>query len=355
MRQEYGMATVSKEQRGYGRLVLGGGLAVVLLGGLLLTLDVRAIGRALAGADPELVVLAAGLSLAAQLCWSLTTTIILQGVDSSLPRRRMQLGYLSGTFGKQVLPLGNVGGSAILAYVLADDLDRRFRDVFAAVTASELLVFAGSVGVAIVGLVSILLSPYSGLPTSLVLTVLTVTVLLFVVGGAVLAYRIHLVATVVEHVAWLLRASLGRISVRVDHSLAPDRISSGTASFLEAFGTATGETRRLVVASTLAVLGWLAFSLALFVGLLAVGAPIPLGFALFLTPAAGVVTLLPTPGGLGSTEIGLTAAIAVAVTASPAVVAAGVIVFRLVTYWLVVAVGGASSLYLSATVWHALD
>ena len=272
-----------------------------------------------------------------------------------MPRRRIQLGYLSGTFGKQVLPFGNAGGSAILAYVIAEDLNRRFRDIFAAVTASELLVFVGSVGVAMVGLVSILLSPYAGLPKPLILTVLTVTVLVLAVGGALLAYRIHVVGTVVERVAWLLRVTIGRISARVHRSLAPDRVRSGTDSFLTAFGTATGETRRLVVAATVAVLGWLAFSLALYVGLLAVGAPIPLGFALFLTPAAGVVTLLPTPGGLGSTEVGLTAAIAVVVTSPPAVVAAGVIVFRLVTYWLVVATGGLASLYLSATVWHALD
>lgn len=349
------MATVSKERAGYGRLVLGVGLATVLFGALFLSLDVTAIFSALAAADLLLVALAAALSLLAQLCWSLTTTTILEGVDGSLPRRRIQLGYLSGTFGKQVLPLGNAGGSAILAYVLAEDLNRRFRDIFAAVTASELLVFAGSVGVAMMGLVSVLLSPYSVLPTSLVLSLLTGIVLVSVVGGALIVYRIHMVATVVERVAWLLRATIGRVSVRVHRSLAPERIRSGTDSFLEGFGTATGETRRLVVAATVAVLGWIAFSMALYVGLLAVGVPIPLGFALFLTPAAGVVTLLPTPGGLGSTEIGLTAAITVLVAAPPAVVAAGVIIFRLVTYWLVVAAGGLASLYLSATVWHALD
>ena len=349
------MATVSKERAGYGRLLLGVGLAVVLLAGLVMSLDAAAILGALAAADPLLVALAAALSLLAQLCWSLTTTTILEGVDGSLPRRRIQLGYLSGTFGKQILPLGNAGGSAILAYVIAEDLNRRFRDVFAAVTASELLVFAGSIGVAIIGLVSILLSPYAGLPKPLVLSLLTAIVLVLIVCGALVAYRIHVVGTVVERVAWLLRATIGRISVRVDRSLAPERVRSGTDSFLAAFGTATGETRRLVVATTAAVLGWLAFSMALYVGLLAVGATIPLGFALFLTPAAGVVTLLPTPGGLGSTEIGLTAAITVFTAAPPAVAAAGVIVFRLVTYWLVVAAGGLASLYLSATVWHALD
>jgi len=349
------MATVSKERAGYGRLLVGAGLTIVLFGGLALAVDVGAILDALAAADPVLVTFAAVLSISAQLCWSLTTTTILEGVDETLPRRRIQLGYLAGTFGKQVLPLGNAGGSAILAYVIADDLNRRFRDIFAPVAASELLVFAGSVGVAIVGLVSILFDPYSGLSTGFVVAVLTVTVGSVIVAGAVLAYRIHLVATLVAHAAWLVRATVGRVSVRVHSSLAPERIQDGTEAFLDAFGTATSETRRLVVATTVAVAGWVAFSLALYLGLLSVGAPISVGMALFLTPAAGVVTLLPTPGGLGSTEVGLTAAVSVVVTASPAVVAAGVIVFRLVTYWLVVVVGGGASLYLSATVWHALD
>ena len=116
-----------------------------------------------------------------------------------------------------------------------------------------------------------------------------------------------------------------------------------------------GETRRLVVAAILAVGGWLAFSGALWLGFSAVGVSLPLGFALFLTPASGVVTLLPTPEGLGSTEVGLTAAVSVVAAISPEVAAGGVLIYRLVTYWLVVAAGGLASLYLSATVWHALD
>lgn len=233
-------------------------------------------------------------------------------MDDSLPRHRVQLGYLAGMFGKQVLPLGNVGGSAIMAYVLAEDLDRRFRDVFAAVTASELLVFAGSIGAATVGLVTIVVGPYGGLPGWVALALLLAAVLALVGGGAVVAYRRHVVASLVERTAALVRATVGRVSVRVKRSLAPERVRGGTATFLEAFGAATDDTSRVVV-------GWVAFSM-------------PLGLALFLTPASGVVTGTP-----------------------PEVAAAGVIVYRLASYWLVVSVGGLASLHLSAMVWHALD
>ena len=348
------MATATADRRGYGRLFLGVGLTVVLFGGLALTLDVRAIGRALAGADLAVVALAATASLFAQLCWSLTTAAILSGVDGSLPRRRVQLGYLPGTFGKQVLPLGNVGGAAILAYVIAEDLDRRFRDVFAAVTASELLVFAGSIGVALLGLAASLANPATGAPAWVVFGLLIGAVLVLVGGGALLAYRRHFVATLVERTAALLRATVGRVSVRVRRSLAPSRVATGTTAFLDAFGAATGDTRRVLVASTLAVAGWLSFSVALLLGFGAVDAALPLGFALFLAPASGVATLLPTPGGLGSTEVGLTGVVVLTTAMSPEVAAAGVIVYRLVTYWLVVTVGGLASLYLSATVWQAL-
>jgi uncharacterized protein (TIRG00374 family) len=349
------MATATDDRRASGRAVLSAGLAVALLGALVLTLDVDAMLRALGDAALVPVAFAATASLGAQLCWSLTTWTILDGVDSSLPRGRVQLGYLAGTFGKQVLPLGNVGGSAILAYVLAEDLDRRFRELFPAVTASELLVFAGSIGVAVVGLVAVAASPYAGLPGWVVLALLSGAVAGLVGGGAVLAYRRHLVARLVETTAALVRATVGRVSASVHSALAPGRVQNGTARFLEPFGAAPGDTRRVTVASLLAVVGWLAFSLALYYALAAVGVAVPLGLALFLTPASGVVTLLPTPGGLGTTEIGLTAAVVLVTVAPPELVAAGVILYRLVTYWLVVAVGGLASLYLSATVWHALD
>lgn len=349
------MATAVRSQPNYRRLALGIALALSLFALLFVVLDRRALMRSLAGADLAMVGLAGAAALGSQLCWSLTTTTILEGVDETFPRGRVQLGYLAGSFGRQVLPLGNVAGSAILSYIISEDLDRRFRDVFAPVTASELLVFAGSVGVALLGLVAMLASPYAGLPAWAVLGLLTATVLLLVGGAAVFGYRRHYIATLVATVARMIRGTVGRVSVRVERSLAPQRVETGIETFLDGFGAATDETGRLALAATLSVAGWVAFSLALLLGCRAVGIDVPIGVALFLTPASGVVMFLPTPGGLGSTEVGLTAAITLLMTVPPELAAAGVLLYRLATYWFVVTIGGLASLYLSATVWHALD
>lgn len=73
----------------------------------------------------------------------------------------------------------------------------------------------------------------------------------------------------------------------------------------------------------------------------------PLALSLVLVPAGGLATLLPTPGGLGGTEVGTAAALVVLTGATVDVAAAAVLLYRVASYWFVVLVGGASSLYLS--------
>lgn len=349
------MSTATRRRGGLARLLIGIVLAIVLLNLLVLSLDTRSIASALVNADLRMVLLAAVASLFAQFCWSVTTVAILGGVHESLPKRRTQLAYLAGTFGKQILPFGNVGGAAILTYVVAEDLNQRFREVFAAVTASELLIFAGSLGVATMGLVGLILQPLPGFDGPVVLAILVLVVVGFVAGGALVVYRQSAVGTLISLVARLIHLSVGRLSSRVAFHLEPDRVASGVDSFLESFNHATTDDRRLVVAATFGVLGWLSFSFALYLGFAAVGISLPAGLALFMAPASGLATLLPTPGGLGGTEVGLTAVFAVLTAASPEIAAAGVLLYRVVTYWLVVSIGGIASLYLSMTVWKALE
>ena len=349
------MSTATPHRSGQLRLLAGVILAVVLLSLLVLALDTSALTSALLNADPGLVALAVCVSLAAQLCWSLTTVWILRSIDGSLPRGRLQLAYLSGTFGKQVLPLGNVGGAAILTYVVAEDLDQRFRDVFAAVTASELLIFGSSVGVAALGLVGLVLDPVEGLDGPIVLAVLSITVAGLVAGTAVVAYRRHYLGHLVQQFAYILSLLVGRFSARLSRRLDPDRVARGVEVFMQSFERATDDTRRLATASVLGVFGWVAFGLALYYSFVAIGVEVPLGLALFMAPASGLATLLPTPGGLGSAEVGLTAAFSVLTPVSPELAAAAILLYRGVSYWLVISIGGLASLYLSLSVWTALE
>ncbi|MBV0922859.1 flippase-like domain-containing protein [Halomicroarcula limicola] len=348
------MATTATARESSYRLLVGALAAVLLLSVLFLSVDTDRMLSALAAADRASAALAAVTAVGAQLCWGMATATILRGTDDSLSRRLVQLCYLSGTFGKLVLPLGNAGGSAIIAYVLSENSDGRFRDLFGAVAASELLIFAGSLGGTAIGLSALLLDPPVAFGGPFLFGLLTVVVLASLVGGTVVVYHRQRVAGLVERVAAVVRGTAGRVSTRVAGALEPERVADGVATFLDRFGTATSDSRRLAAASAFALFGWLAFSSSLLFGLAAVEVSVSIGLALFLVPAAGVLAFLPTPGGLGTTEVGLTGALVV-VGVPPELAAAGVVVFRLATYWLVVAVGGAASLYLSATVWRALE
>jgi uncharacterized protein (TIRG00374 family) len=337
------------------RVLLSAVLAVVLLTVLVFSLDTAAISAALLDADWSRLALAAGCALFAQLCWNLMTVWILRTADDSLPRTRLLLAALAGTFGKLVLPLGNLGGAAVLAYAISEGVDGRFRDVFPPVSASELLRFGGSLAVATVGLVGLALRPVSGFQGPYVVVLLSTLAVGLFAGGVTVAYRRERLGRLVQQFASVLHAVLGMFSRRLSSRLAPESVASAVQSFLESFDRATANRRRLAVAGTLGLAGWLAFGLALTLSFAAVGVTLPLALALFVAPASGLATLLPTPGGLGSSEVALTAVFVLLSVASPELATAAVLLYRLVTYWLVVAVGGLASVYLSMSVWQALE
>ena len=349
------MATALRYRSGRVRALFGVVLAVVLLHLLVFSLDTDAISAAMLGADLRVLALAAAAALFAQLCWNLMTVWILRTVDDSLPRHRLLLAALAGTFGKLVLPLGNLGGAAIITYAVTEDMDRRFGEVFPPVSASELLRFGSSLGVTTVGLAGLVIMPVAGLQGPYVVALLsTVTAGLFA-GVVIVAYRREGVAGLFLQFAALLHLILDRFSARAGRRLAPERVAAGVESFLQSFERATGDRRRLAVAGTLGIAGWLAVGLALSLSFSAVGVSLPLALALFLAPASGVATLLPTPGGLGTSEVALTGAVVVLAVSSAEVATAAVLLYRLVSYWLVVAVGALASAYLSASVWRALE
>jgi uncharacterized protein (TIRG00374 family) len=337
------------------RQFAGTALALGLLVLLLLGLDTGALAAALASADPALVGGAAAAALVAQFVWSLTTATLLRGADGSLPRRRIQLGYLSGTFGKQILPLGTVSGTAVMAYVIAEDADRRFRDVFAAVAASELVIFGSSLSVAVLGLLGLAVVPGSGLDSPLVLAFAVGIGATLVVGVALVAYRRAGLGRAVVALAGIVHRLVGPVSGRVARLVDPDRVAPTVDSFLAEFEATTGDRRRIAIATSLAVAGWLSIGVALYCGLAAVGVTVPVALALFLAPASGLATLLPTPGGLGGAELGLTAAFTLLTGVTVEQAAAGVLLYRFATYWLVLSVGGLATAYLSVSVWRALE
>jgi putative heme transporter len=127
------------------------------------------------------------------------------------------------------------------------------------------------------------------------------------------------------------------------------RLGSSLGRLVESFGALRLSPRRGLVVLTLALVNWLAAVACLAASVVAVGGTIPWKELLIIWSAgtgAGYLGL--TPGGVGVVEAALTAAFVAA--GSPASVALGaVLVYRAVTLWLVLLVGGAVLLAASRT------
>ncbi|WP_224449647.1 lysylphosphatidylglycerol synthase transmembrane domain-containing protein [Haloprofundus salilacus] len=297
--------------------------------------------------DPILLGAALVASLLAQLAWSSSTLLFLRTVDPEVPTGRVRLGYLTGTFAKQILPFGHAGGVPLMAYVLAEEMKLDYRGTFASVTASELVVFVASLVVAGVGFGWFVVA--DGVASGAELVVLGLVGVLALVAVAIVGFvkRRTAFRRVVHGVALVGRALFHRTGPRMQDRLAPAAVDRDLDEFFATFDRATGDRWMVVQAATYAAVGWVLFALPLYLGSLAVGQSLPFALVLFVVPAAGLATLLPTPGGLGGTELGLTAAVVLFAGIGLETAAAAVLVYRLCSYWFLLLVGGLSSLFLS--------
>lgn len=337
-----------KRGRAAFRVVVGVGVLAVLAV-LVLEADVRpeSVLGILSGMDPLLVALSLAAALAAQLCWAAATAQVLGQVAPAGADGRIGLGYLSGTFAKQVLPFGHAGGVPLLTVILAEELGVDYRTTFGAVTASELVIFLSSLVVAALGAVLFVLTRPGAFAT---VGVALLAVVVLAVAGGLIGRRLF-TRSLVERLALVLaalgRVTLGKVFPAARARLSPEAVERSLFGVTATVRRVTRDRRVLRRTVGFGALGWVLFGLPLFLAFRAVGAPVPLALALFLVPVGGVATLLPTPGGLGGTEVGLTAAVVLLTGLATDVATAGVLAYRLATYWFVVAVGGGAAVVLS--------
>jgi hypothetical protein len=306
-------------------------IAVVAVVGVVVTFAGVDWGRVLSElrrADPGPILLALVAVALGQVLWGLATGELLGAVRPDFPARRAVAPYLIGTFLKQVLPFGHAGGVPLLAYVVSDRLDVEYRPTLAAVTASELVVLLASLTVAAVGVAGV--ATAAGVDP---LAAGTPLVLLVVAAGAGVRLRGSLVRGGAATAAAVGRVTLGRLLPSLRARLDRAAVDRAVGEYLTALDRAAADRAALVRAGGYALLGWVAFSVPLVLAFDAVGASVPLPLAFLLVPAGGLATLLPTPGGLGGAEVGTAAAVVVATGLPVEVTAAGVVCYRVATYW----------------------
>lgn len=262
-----------------------------------------------------------------------------------MARSRSFVAYAAGTFGRQVLPMGNAGGPALLAYALSRSGAHAYDRTLAVVTLAELCNLLATLVLAAVGVVS-LLALGATAPAVRALGV----VLLALVGGLVaFAYcfvaRRRLVERGVGALARLLDRTLGRRVPRVGRLVAPERVAAGLRGFYDTVDAVGRDPSALVRAFALGLVARVCFTLPLYTAARSLGAHVSIAVALFAVSAASVAAVVPLPGGVGGVELVLVGLLSALTGLDATMSLATVVLYRFCSYWFLLVATGVVSLF----------
>jgi uncharacterized membrane protein YbhN (UPF0104 family) len=131
-------------------------------------------------------------------------------------------------------------------------------------------------------------------------------------------------------------ALAGRSRALIEH-LVPLRFHDAIAQLTRGFARSFANTPAVVA---LSFTGWLLEGASLFLVATAIGAPIPLAGAIAVASIASLLTAVPlAPGGFGMTEVGMVVVLT-RLGAGAELAGAVTLLYRLVSYWSLVALGG---------------
>jgi len=332
------------------RTILGFGVALLAVGAFLSLLDPAAMWSVLRGTDPLAVAVGLLAVVLAVACWAESMRRVLLATGGHLSPRQGFAAYASGMFAKQVLPMGNAGGPAIMAYAIDRESDLDFERSLAVVTVGDFLGLCASLLLALVGVAYVVLTvPPTGLVQAALVGVALFGVVLVSVA-VLLVFRRRTLRYLVLGVARICRDTVGRLSDRLATALTREAVDASTRRYFETFDAAAGDRRSMAVAAGLALCGWTLFAVPLYTSAAAVGAPMAFGLVLFVVPVGGLATAIPLPGGLGGVEFAVAGMVLALTTADAAVVGAMVLLYRLCVYWFVVFLGGVGLAMTAASV-----
>lgn len=326
------------------------GLSVLLVIAFGWLVGVESLLSVLAGARPGLVGVALAGALAATVCWSeaFRSLLLVEGVEAS--HWEFFVLYNASVFPKNVLPAGHATGPVVVSLLLSRRLDREYTPTLALMSLGEVVNLLTSLSLALVGIAGVALF----VPSSPVQQTVTLSLFaLLVVLGAVSALvwrRQDLLRRSLAGLAFLGRATVGRVSARASSWLARDRIVTGADRFVETLSGAGDQRSTMLAVSLLSIAGWLGFVVSLLASMASVGHPVPVAVAAFLVPASGLVGVLPMPGGLGGVEVAMAAALVSLAGVPLAAALAGTLVYRLCTYWALTGISGLAAATVSVDV-----
>jgi uncharacterized membrane protein YbhN (UPF0104 family) len=176
----------------------------------------------------------------------------------------------------------------------------------------------------------------SGNTTAAVIGLLSAAVAVVPLVAVLLALRSARARAVISHLATSAWAAVGRIGRRPAEEWAA---SLPVDAYLDELAAVHMSGTSYLHVGALSLWNWFGNALCLVFAILATGGDVPWhGLLLAYAVGTGAAFLPLTPGGVGVVEIALAAALVVAGMHAPHAVAA-VLVFRIVGFWLVIAIG----------------
>ncbi|MFB6205766.1 MAG: YbhN family protein, partial [Haloglomus sp.] len=322
------------------RILVGFAIAIILLSLVAVGIGTKDLAKAFRDANPRWLVAGCLSTFVGLVAWGRAWQVVLEVQDIDEPFRKIVVTYFAATFANYVTPLGQAGGEPFIAYVLSRDTDASYEESLASVVTADLLNLLPFFSFAAVGMGWLLWQanlPTAAQPLAMGLLALAVGVPAFTVAGWRFRRRfangfLRLVAPIARRTP---RITLEGIRERL-HELG------------DAFNRIAAEPTALGRALVFSYVGWVFFAAPLYFAGRTVGVPIGPLLVLFIVPASTIAGLVPSPGGLGGVELALTALLIALVGLSEADAYAISLVYRLMSYWFAIVVGGIAAMYVVA-------
>lgn len=290
--------------------------------------------------SPRQVVLLSGVGLVPVVLWGVALWFALDaiGVSTSLGRAVLLFGV--SLFFNGVTPLGQAGGAPLSSGVIAHAVRTSYEQALAALGGLDALNKLVTVLLWLLGGAS--LAAGTDIAGAREAVVVTGVAIVAVTAALVFLWRTRdrLADGVITGLTRLL-ALAGRV-VPGRSPPSADAVADRVDGFVEAVEQLTGSRRRLATISALAVAGQLVVVLLLYLTLTLFRDP-SLAAVLFVVPLSRVAATVPTPGGLGSTELLLTGLLVTVAGTTPVVAGAVAVIYRLTAFWIPGLLGGVAA------------
>lgn len=309
------------------------------------TAALRAI---LAAVDVPLLALAVVAAIGSYLCRAQALSLLLSADRDGPGFVQTLTPFFAATFAKLIAPIGTIAGAPYLAYVLERIRSVRFERALAGVVGADLMALVPIFTFSVVGFIDRATDP--NVPPVAEGILLGVVASILIVGGLTIIFFFKREAAELALVAVVrpIRGFVGRRRPRWNERLSDEGIGIRVDGFYQAFDTMLDEPAHLIATLAVSFLSWFLMIVPMALIAQAIGSPVSLSVLFFVVPVSILANIVPTPGGLGAVEITLTELLVTYGAMTRPVALAGVLLWRLATYWIPLLIGAGTTAVMAA-------